>query len=118
MVRPYIPPRPFQSIPNLTLYFLFLIKTPYILIIIPIFIFLFPSLFFSPTQTPLTPPNNINIHTPPQQPNKKAHKLSNLLTKPTQFITTLFIPNNIPNIILPTLLTLMPLHLPFTLPLP
>lgn len=79
--------------------------------IIAILILLFASLFFSGSETALTAANKMKIHTAAQQGNKKAQKLSKLLSKPSEFITTVLIGNNIANIILPTLVTVMAVDL-------
>lgn len=75
--------------------------------VISIIILLFASFFFSGSETALTAANRMKIQTDAQEGNKKAGKLSKLLTKPSEFITAILIGNNIANIILPTLVTIL-----------
>lgn len=75
--------------------------------IIAIIILLFASFFFSGSETALTAANRMKIQTDAQHGNKKAGKLAKLLSKPSEFITTILIGNNIANIILPTLVTIL-----------
>lgn len=75
--------------------------------IIAIIILLFASFFFSGSETALTAANRMKIQTDAQNGNKKASKLAKLLSKPSEFITTILIGNNIANIILPTLVTIL-----------
>ena len=49
----------------------------------------------------------MKIQTEAENGDKKSAKLSKLLTKPSEFITTILIGNNIANIILPTLVTVL-----------
>src|SRR5699024_6552486 len=71
---------------------------------LPIFL-LFVSFFFSGSETALTATNKIKLQTKADNNDKKAQKLLDLLSKPSQFITTILIGNNISNILLPTLVT-------------
>ena len=75
--------------------------------IIAIIILLFASFFFSGSETALTAANRMKIQTEAENGDKKSAKLSKLLTKPSEFITTILIGNNIANIILPTLVTVL-----------
>ncbi|PHK48832.1 hemolysin family protein [Staphylococcus edaphicus] len=75
--------------------------------IIAIIILLFASFFFSGSETALTAANRMKIQTDAQQGNKKAGRLARLLSKPSEFITTILIGNNIANIMLPTLVTIL-----------
>ncbi|WP_436855244.1 hemolysin family protein [Staphylococcus caeli] len=79
--------------------------------IIAIIILLFASFFFSGSETALTAANRMKIQTDAQEGNKKAGKLAKLLNKPSEFITTILIGNNIANIILPTLVTILAVDL-------
>ena len=71
--------------------------------VISIIILLFASFFFSGSETALTAANRMKIQTAANEGDSKAQKLVNLLNKPSEFITTILIGNNIANIILPTL---------------
>ncbi|HLS08980.1 hemolysin family protein [Lentibacillus sp.] len=73
--------------------------------IMAIIILLFVSFFFSGSETALTATNKIKLQTKADNNDKKAQKLLDLLSKPSQFITTILIGNNISNILLPTLVT-------------
>lgn len=75
------------------------------LVIMAIIILLFVSFFFSGSETALTATNKIKLQTKADNNDKKAQKLLDLLSKPSQFITTILIGNNISNILLPTLVT-------------
>ncbi|MCU5745926.1 CNNM domain-containing protein [Staphylococcus sp. SQ8-PEA] len=79
--------------------------------IISIIILLFASFFFSGSETALTAANRMKIQTAAQKGDSKARKLSELLNKPSEFITTILIGNNIANIILPTLVTMLAVQL-------
>lgn len=79
--------------------------------IIAIIILLFASFFFSGSETALTAANKMKMQTEAQQGDKKSGKISKLLTKPSQFITTILIGNNIANIVLPTLITILAVDL-------
>ncbi|OEK66824.1 hemolysin [Staphylococcus equorum] len=79
--------------------------------IIAIIILLFASFFFSGSETALTAANRMKMQTEGQKGDKKSKKLSQLLVKPSQFITTILIGNNIANIVLPTLITILAVDL-------
>ncbi|MDG0843180.1 CNNM domain-containing protein [Staphylococcus equorum] len=79
--------------------------------IIAIIILLFASFFFSGSETALTAANRMKMQTEAQQGDKKSGKISKLLTKPSEFITTILIGNNIANIVLPTLITILAVDL-------
>lgn len=79
--------------------------------IIAIIILLFASFFFSGSETALTAANRMKIQTEAENGDKKSAKLSKLLTKPSEFITTILIGNNIANIILPTLVTVLAVNI-------
>src|SRR5699024_7729420 len=68
--------------------------------IIAIISLLFVSFFFSGSETALTAINNMRLQ-------KKSQKLLNLISKPGEFITAILIGNNVANIILPTLVTMV-----------
>ncbi|WP_156289896.1 hemolysin family protein [Oceanobacillus salinisoli] len=73
--------------------------------IIAIIFLLFVSLFFSGSETALTATNRMRLQTKANNGDKKSEKLLNLVSKPSEFITTILIGNNISNILLPTLVT-------------
>lgn len=75
--------------------------------IIAIILLLFVSLFFSGSETALTAVNKMKLQTRAVNGDKKAEKLLELVSKPSQFITTILIGNNVANILLPTLVTTM-----------
>nr|WP_213810830.1 CNNM domain-containing protein [Jeotgalicoccus sp. WY2] len=68
---------------------------------------LFMSLFFSGSETALTAVNKIKLQSKAAGGDQKAQKLYNLVSKPSQFITTILIGNNIANLIAPVLVTAM-----------
>lgn len=68
---------------------------------------LFMSLFFSGSETALTAVNKIKLQSKAAGGDKQAEKLFNLVSKPSQFITTILIGNNIANLIAPVLVTSM-----------
>ncbi|KRG09060.1 hemolysin family protein [Staphylococcus sp. NAM3COL9] len=79
--------------------------------IIAIIILLFASFFFSGSETALTAANRMKMQTEAEKGDKKSKKLSQLLVKPSEFITTILIGNNIANIVLPTLITILAVDL-------
>ncbi|QLK85587.1 hemolysin family protein [Staphylococcus sp. 17KM0847] len=75
--------------------------------IIAIILLIFVSFFFSGSETALTAANKVKLKAEADQNNLKATKLLKLLEKPSEFITTILIGNNIANILLPTLVTIL-----------
>lgn len=73
--------------------------------IFAIFILLLVSFFFSGSETALTATNKMKLQTKVDNNDKKAEKLLDLISRPSEFITTILIGNNIANILLPTLVT-------------
>lgn len=73
--------------------------------IIAIIILLFVSFFFSGSETALTAANKMRLQTKAKNHDKKAERLLNLVSRPSEFITSILIGNNIANILLPTLVT-------------
>ncbi|RKQ32936.1 hemolysin family protein [Oceanobacillus halophilus] len=73
--------------------------------IIAIIFLLFVSLFFSGSETALTATNKMRLQTKANSGDKKSEKILHLVSKPSEFITTILIGNNIANILLPTLVT-------------
>ncbi|TGB02455.1 hemolysin family protein [Halobacillus salinus] len=82
--------------------------------IIAIILLLFVSLFFSGSETALTATNRMKLQSKANNHDKKAEKLLNLVSKPSQFITTILIGNNIANILLPTLVTTLAIQYDFS----
>ncbi|WP_026907973.1 hemolysin family protein [Paucisalibacillus globulus] len=78
--------------------------------IIAIIILLFVSFFFSGSETALTAANKMKLQTKASNNDKKSEKLLDLVSKPSEFITTILIGNNIANILLPTLVTMVALE--------
>ncbi len=78
--------------------------------IIAIIILLFTSLFFSGSETALTATNKMKLQTKANSNDKKSEKLLNLVSQPGEFITAILIGNNIANIALPTLVTMLALE--------
>lgn len=81
--------------------------------IIAIIFLLFVSFFFSGSETALTATNRMKIKTRAQNGDKKSENLLNLLSKPSEFITSILIGNNIANIVLPTLVTTLAMQYGF-----
>lgn len=81
--------------------------------IILIIILLFVSFFFSGSETALTATNKMKLRTQVGNNNEKAKKLLELVSKPSEFITTILIGNNIANILLPTLVTTLAIQYGF-----
>ncbi|CAM2739657.1 DUF21 domain-containing protein [Mammaliicoccus fleurettii] len=79
--------------------------------IIAIILLIFVSCFFSGSETPLTAANRVKLKSEADQNNKKSANLLKLLDKPSAFITTILIGNNIANILLPTLVTILAVDL-------
>ncbi|SCU29356.1 Hemolysin-like protein containing CBS domains [Staphylococcus aureus] len=78
--------------------------------IIAIIILIFISFFFSGSETALTAANKTKFKTEADKGDKKAKGIIKLLEKPSEFITTILIGNNVANILLPTLVTIMALR--------
>jgi len=74
-------------------------------VILAIIILLFVSFFFSGRETALTATTKMRLQTKASQNDPLAIKLLNFLSKPSEFITSILIGNNIANILLPTLVT-------------
>lgn len=70
--------------------------------IIAIIVLLFVSFFFSGSETALTATNKMKLQTQAKNGDKRSEKLSEMVSKPNEFITSILIGNNISNIVLPT----------------
>ncbi|WP_096153978.1 hemolysin family protein [Bacillus sp. FJAT-45066] len=77
---------------------------------IALIFFLFMSFFLSGSETALTAANKMKIQTRAENNDKNAQKLLKLISKPEEFITGILIGNNIANIMLPTLVTIIALQ--------
>lgn len=75
--------------------------------IVSIIILFLVSFFFSGSETALTAANRTKFQTDAKNGDRKAKGLSKLLDKPSEFITTILIVNNVANIILPILVTIL-----------
>lgn len=77
----------------------------------PIFIaiafFMFMSFFLSGSETALTAANRMKAQTKAEAGDRASVELLKLLSKPDRMITTILIGNNIANIMLPTLVTIV-----------
>ncbi|WP_273130101.1 CNNM domain-containing protein [Metabacillus sp. HB246100] len=78
--------------------------------IIAILFFLFMSFFLSGSETALTAVNKMKIKSRADNDDKKSKKLLELVSKPDELITGILIGNNIANIMLPTLVTIIALE--------
>lgn len=70
-------------------------------------LFLMMSFFLSGSETALTAVNRMKVHLRAEQGDVKAQNLQKLIAKPDRMITTILIGNNIANIMLPTLVTMI-----------
>ncbi|AYC28746.1 hemolysin family protein [Paenisporosarcina cavernae] len=68
------------------------------------------SFFFSGSETALTAINRMKVQLRAEQGDRMSQKLLVLIAKPDRMITTILIGNNIVNILLPTLLTIIALR--------
>ncbi|WP_085507675.1 hemolysin family protein [Thalassobacillus devorans] len=83
--------------------------------IIAIIFLIFVSLFFSGSETALTAANKMKLQSRANNNDTKAEKLLDLLSRPSEFITTILIGNNIANILLPTLVTTLAIQYGFSI---
>ncbi|GAA0346500.1 hypothetical protein GCM10008967_41140 [Bacillus carboniphilus] len=77
---------------------------------IAIAFFLLMSFFLSGSETALTAINRMKVQTRAEQGDVKSQKVLKLIEKPDVFITSILIGNNIANIMLPTLVTIIALE--------
>ncbi|UII54171.1 CNNM domain-containing protein [Cytobacillus spongiae] len=80
--------------------------------LIAIFFFLLMSFFLSGSETALTAVNKMKLKTKAEN-DKKSEKLLKLVATPDELITAILIGNNIANIMLPTLVTIMAIEYGF-----
>ncbi|TXC92335.1 DUF21 domain-containing protein [Metabacillus litoralis] len=78
--------------------------------IVAILFFLFMSFFLSGSETALTAVNKMKLKTKAENNDKKSQKLLEFVSKPDELITGILIGNNIANIMLPTLVTILALE--------
>ncbi|WP_342513319.1 CNNM domain-containing protein [Sporosarcina sp. FSL K6-1522] len=69
--------------------------------------FLFVSFFLSGSETALTAVNRMKVQFRADQGDKQAIRLQHLISKPDRMITAILIGNNIANIMMPTLVTMI-----------
>jgi putative hemolysin len=78
-----------------------------------ILFFLVMSFFLSGSETALTAVNKMKIKTKADNQDKKSQKLLEVVSKPDELITAILIGNNIANIMLPTLVTIVAIEYGF-----
>lgn len=69
--------------------------------------FLFMSFFLSGSETALTAVNRMKVQLRAEQGDRKAITVRNLIAKPDRMITAILIGNNIANIMMPTIVTMI-----------
>ncbi|MEY8748983.1 hemolysin family protein [Alkalicoccobacillus gibsonii] len=77
--------------------------------IIAIILLFVASSFFSGSETALTATNKIKLQTKAANGDKKSERLLKLVTNAEEFIPGILVANNVPNIILPSLVTIVAL---------
>ena len=77
--------------------------------IIAIVLCFFASFFFSGSETALTATNKVRLQSKAANGDKKSEQLLKLVTNADEFIPGILVSNNIPNIILPSLVTIVAL---------
>lgn len=82
-------------------------------LIITIILLFIASSFFSGSETALTAANKIKIQTKASKGDKKSQQLLKTVSNTEEFISGILIANNIPNIILPSLVTVVALEYGF-----
>lgn len=80
---------------------------------IAIAVFILMSFFLSGSETALTAVNRMKVKSRAENDDSKAKRLLKLISKPDQMITSILIGNNISNILLPTLVTIVALNYDF-----
>lgn len=69
--------------------------------------FLFMSFFLSGSETALTAVNRMKVQLRAEQGDRQAIRLRNLISKPDRMITAILIGNNVANIMMPTIVTMI-----------
>ncbi len=77
------------------------------MIFVAIILLFIASSFFSGSETALTATNKIKLQTKAAQGDKKSKRLLKLVNNAEEFIPGILIANNVPNIILPSLVTIV-----------
>ncbi len=77
------------------------------LLFIALGFFLFMSFFLSGSETALTAVNRMKVQFRADQGDMQAIRLQKLISKPDRMITAIFIGNNIANIMMPTIVTMI-----------
>ncbi|QTD43499.1 DUF21 domain-containing protein [Sporosarcina sp. Te-1] len=77
------------------------------LLFIALGFFLFLSFFLSGSETALTAVNRMKVQLRAEQGERKSIKLQKLITKPDRMITAILIGNNVANIMMPTIVTMI-----------
>ncbi|WP_052254544.1 hemolysin family protein [Salinicoccus sp. YB14-2] len=77
---------------------------------IAIFLLFIASSYFSGSETALTATNEMKLQMKARNGDKKAARLLKLVNNPTVFIPGILIANNLPNIVLPSLVTIVALE--------
>ncbi|WP_163969333.1 hemolysin family protein [Oceanobacillus halotolerans] len=85
--------------------------------LLAIIVLIFVSFFFSGSETALTATNKMRVQTKATNGDRKSEKLLALISKPQEFITAILIGNNISNILLPTLVTMLAIEYGFNVAL-
>lgn len=80
---------------------------------IAILFFMLMSFFLSGSETALTAVNKMKLKSKAENNDKKSQKLLELVSKPDELITAILIGNNIANIMLPTLVTIIAIEYGF-----
>ncbi|MBT2691280.1 DUF21 domain-containing protein [Bacillus sp. ISL-47] len=80
---------------------------------IAILFFMLMSFFLSGSETALTAVNKMKLKSKAENGDKKSQKLLKLVSKPDELITAILIGNNIANIMLPTLVTIIAIEYGF-----
>lgn len=80
---------------------------------IAILFFMFMSFFLSGSETALTAVNKMKLKSRADNNDKKAQRILDVVSKPDEMITSILIGNNIANIMLPTLVTIIALDYDF-----
>lgn len=83
--------------------------------VVVVIILLIVSAFFSGSETALTATSKLKLQSEANNNNKKAEKLLELISKPSEFITTILIGNNVANLVMPVLVTTIALQYSFSL---
>ncbi|SDK06124.1 CNNM domain-containing protein [Sediminibacillus albus] len=81
---------------------------------IAIIFFLIVSFFLSGSETALTAVNKMKVKSKAESGDKRSQRLLKLISKPDELITAILIGNNISNILLPTIVTMVAIEYGFS----